>query len=73
VWLGLLAGYAAAGLAALAVAARRVRPGHEPRVGRRGTRQGGDGHDRVVTAGELSPSTAPSAPPPPPPPPPEQP
>lgn len=70
VWLGLMALYTAMGLLALLVAARRVRPGHEPRVraprGPRGARS-----REVVAPGEPPPT----APPPPPdaPPPPEQP
>lgn len=80
VWLGLMALYTGMGLVALLVAARRVRPGHEPRAS---SRRGRTRVPREVVAQPVAevppPSGSPAPPPPPPPssapppPPPEQP
>ncbi len=70
VWLALMALYTAAGLLALLVAARRVTPGREPRLGRAGRRGRDRGAREVVAA--PAPGTAPLPPPPPPPPPPTE-
>lgn len=76
VWVGVMAGHAAAGALALWLASRRVRPGREPRVRSRG------GRDRAprelvatpIPAAPGPPTTPPTdVPPPPPPAPPEQP
>lgn len=61
VWLGLMAAYAAAGLLALLVAARRVAPGREPGEFRRRSR---DRESRELAAPALAPSDAPTMPPP---------
>lgn len=70
VWVALMALYTAMGLLGLLVAARRVRPGHEPRASSPRARRGQD--DREVVAG-TPPPAAPAHDVPPPPPPPEQP
>lgn len=71
VWLGMMAMYAAMGLLALLVAARRVRPGHEPRAS--GPRAQRGRRDRQVVAAGTPPAAPPPAHDAPPPPPPEQP